>query len=496
MARERKPGHQSARSHYRRSVISKKRNHEEIRAWLEELMSSMPLEQQKQTVTSLLDHAGAAAMPAALARPERRGPRREEPVVLTIRADIEQARPPIWRRLEMPSDLTFQQLHHILQAVFDWEDRHLWRFGLGGSPFSPEAQLLLCPYDVEDGEEDGVPAKDVHLDEAFAAVGDTVRYVYDYGDMWEVRLKLEKIRPAEREDRQVRAIAGRRAAPPEDCGGLTDAEDLATVLPDPAHLDLEVLNDLLWAEGDARAEPDFHPAYTQLLERTTGHPVHHRLKMPGLDLMVAPEPPEEDELIAALDPILWFMREADGEGITLTAAGHLPPALVERACEVVPTQITGLGKDNREVHAASVRHFRHALQTVKLLRKHKGTLRLPAKIAPLLEDPWGLWEHLRSTLIPERDGFERDASTVLLLHVSMLPSGGALSIDAVVRLLGELGWSTSDRWGLHALIRELPACSILRNLRPDAASRRDERLSDVAITLARATLAPEETDDW
>lgn len=41
-----------------------------------------------------------------------------------------------------------------------WADSHLHRFSLGGHPFDRTSQLFLCPYDVEEGEEDddgGIP---------------------------------------------------------------------------------------------------------------------------------------------------------------------------------------------------------------------------------------------------------------------------------------------------------------------------------------------------
>lgn len=85
---------------------------------------------------------------------------------LVLRAELVRSRPPIWRELRLRSDLTLDQVHEVLQAAFGWTDSHLHRFSLGGDAFSRDAEHFLCPYDVEEGDdEDGVPATEVRLDE-------------------------------------------------------------------------------------------------------------------------------------------------------------------------------------------------------------------------------------------------------------------------------------------------------------------------------------------
>jgi hypothetical protein len=74
---------------------------------------------------------------------------------------------------------------------------------------------------------------------------DVLAYVYDYGDNWELRLRLEHALPATGDAPSAIAIDGRRAAPPEDCGGLLDGESLAEVLDDPACFELDEINSAL-----------------------------------------------------------------------------------------------------------------------------------------------------------------------------------------------------------------------------------------------------------
>ena len=173
--------------------------------------------------------------------------RRHDVVTYTVRVALDHSTPPIWRRLELRSDLTLDVVHEVLQAAYGWNDSHLHRFALGGSPFDPRCELFLCPYDVKEGEEDGTPAADVRLDETLQEPGDTLHYVYDYGDSWELTLELEAIGPLDPDGPDAVCTGGRRAAPPDDSGGSGDAADLAQLLDDPAHFDAAEVNAALEA---------------------------------------------------------------------------------------------------------------------------------------------------------------------------------------------------------------------------------------------------------
>jgi hypothetical protein len=45
-----------------------------------------------------------------------------------IKVSLRGSRPPIWRRLEVPSGITLRRLHDVIQAAFGWQDYHLWVF--------------------------------------------------------------------------------------------------------------------------------------------------------------------------------------------------------------------------------------------------------------------------------------------------------------------------------------------------------------------------------
>ena len=63
--------------------------------------------------------------------PSRRRPRRADVVSYRVRVDLNGTKPPLWRRLELASDLFLDQVHEVMQAAFGWTDSHLHQFGSG-----------------------------------------------------------------------------------------------------------------------------------------------------------------------------------------------------------------------------------------------------------------------------------------------------------------------------------------------------------------------------
>jgi hypothetical protein len=178
--------------------------------------------------------AGAGADPFSGLRPSQRRPRREDVVTYRVRVDLKGAKPPVWRRLELASDLMLDELHGILQVTFDWHDVHLHQFGAGPTSFyDRETEYFLSEYAIEEGDDEGAPEADVRLDEVLAEPGDRLVYVYDFGDGWEHVIKLEAVLP--RDARALRAVCtkGRQPSPAEDCGGIW-AYNAITAASDPS----------------------------------------------------------------------------------------------------------------------------------------------------------------------------------------------------------------------------------------------------------------------
>lgn len=158
--------------------------------------------------------------------------RRNRPVTYRVRLDLLDTKPPIWRRLDLVSNLALDELHVIIQVAMGWTDSHLHTFAVGGRPFSPSAFRFLNPYEAAEGER-GTPEHSVALDETVHAPGDRLWYTYDFGDGWDHALKLEQVRPRRPSDPAFVCVGGRRACPPEDCGGVYGYEELLAYREDP-----------------------------------------------------------------------------------------------------------------------------------------------------------------------------------------------------------------------------------------------------------------------
>jgi hypothetical protein len=229
---------------YRSVVTGGDSDPAELHRRFEEAVAGMSLDDLKRLAGEILSFSERVQTKPEQS-PSLRKPRRSEPAIFRVRVDLEHAKPPIWRRLDVQSDIGLDVFHQVLQSAFGWSDSHLHRFAVGGSPFDSNTELFLCPYDVEEGEDDGTPAKDVTLEETLSEPGDVLRYCYDYGDSWDLAIALESVLPPDEFPPVAVCVDGRRAAPPEDCGGLREAADLAQILEDPTHFDVAEINRLL-----------------------------------------------------------------------------------------------------------------------------------------------------------------------------------------------------------------------------------------------------------
>ena len=185
------------------------------------------------------DRTAVAALPAKRKKSDRPAP------VYQIKVGLRGAKPPIWRRLQVPADISLARLHAVIQVAFDWDDSHLHVFETPYGKFGTA--------DTDLGHRAEAP---VTLEQVAPAVKSKIRYTYDFGDDWEHEILVEKVLDHDKTATYPRCTGGRRAAPPEDCGGIWGYAELVQILSDPT--DPEHEERLEWLGLDDAA--DFDPA--------------------------------------------------------------------------------------------------------------------------------------------------------------------------------------------------------------------------------------------
>jgi hypothetical protein len=148
--------------------------------------------------------------------------------IYQIKATLNDSKPPIWRRILVADTTTLSQLHTILQTVMGWTDSHLHMYTING-------QIYGDPEDDEYGDMGTRNESRFKLNQLAGREGFKFRYEYDFGDSWLHDLLVEKIMPAEEGTRYPICVAGKRACPPEDVGGVWGFEDFLKVASDPKH---------------------------------------------------------------------------------------------------------------------------------------------------------------------------------------------------------------------------------------------------------------------
>jgi hypothetical protein len=149
----------------------------------------------------------------------RRGP---APSVHQIKVTLRDTQPPIWRRLQLASTCSLAQLHLFLQDAFGWTGSHLWTFEGGDGE-----------YGDPDPDSEVRDASRFTLTDIAAAPASTFEYRYDFGDNWVHEIVVEQVRQEPGNRPLPRCTAGRRAAPPEDCGGPAGYRALLAEIQNP-----------------------------------------------------------------------------------------------------------------------------------------------------------------------------------------------------------------------------------------------------------------------
>ncbi|WP_298585322.1 plasmid pRiA4b ORF-3 family protein [uncultured Kocuria sp.] len=407
--------------------------------------------------------------------------------LIRLKVSLLDTDPEIWRLLELDADLTLDRVHEALQIAMGWRNSHLHLF-TDTDPYQRlrpvdgefrEPRRWMTRADLE--ELDGLPETEWTLGQVLTEETGPLFYEYDFGDGWTHRLEFVEQLTVPAAEPIAHVERGERRAPPEDCGGSPGYAELLDALADPGHerhqeltewvaatagpwqpfdpdrFDVDAVNRelaLLFPSPDdagrTAASSDTPLLVAALVERvppTLRPEFRSSVRAAALETPAAVEPAVAERMTA---PYRWLIRRVGADGLALTAAGWLPPAVVAEAMDEFGWDERWIGKGNREEWTQPVRRLREQAQRLGLVRKLKGRLVLPVAVRKLDDDPVELWSFVARSLA-HRHGHDAERDATLLLALE-LAAGRAGSQDGMLRRIGFgleiLGWQAADGWGL------------------------------------------------
>lgn len=134
--------------------------------------------------------------------------------IFQLRFTLLRISPEIWRRVLAPGNLTLADLHETIVGAMGWSGHHLHEFLIGcrtwADPDNPPCDEFLS--------ERATKGKLKFLG---LSPGDSFIYRYDFGDDWVHEILVEDILEPVPGEVYPELVAGERACPPEDCGGVS-----------------------------------------------------------------------------------------------------------------------------------------------------------------------------------------------------------------------------------------------------------------------------------
>jgi len=147
--------------------------------------------------------------------------------IARLKVTLNDVKPPVQRRVEVPLAIRLDRLHLVLQAAMGWTNSHLYEIR------ARDVGWGLPDPDFGDGPLD---AKKARLIDVLEDAGTkTVKYLYDFGDGWEHTVKVERITDAVPGIAYPVLINATGRCPPEDVGGPWGYDEFLDALADPAH---------------------------------------------------------------------------------------------------------------------------------------------------------------------------------------------------------------------------------------------------------------------
>ena len=159
---------------------------------------------------------------------------------------LQEVEPKVWRGIQVPSSYSFWDLHVAIQDAMGWLDYHLHEFEIV-NPATGNTERMGIPDDAFDDEQPALPSWELQISDYFSSENARAIYTYDFGDNWQHTVTLKEVVERVPRMRYPRCVAGERACPPEDCGGIWGYQGFLDSIQNPHHEEHDRM--LEWVSG-------------------------------------------------------------------------------------------------------------------------------------------------------------------------------------------------------------------------------------------------------
>jgi len=158
-------------------------------------------------------------------------------MIYQIKILLNNSKPPIWRRVLVPSNYTLSRLHDIIQISMGWSDNHLHRFTIKSEEYTKKYE------DCEDENDESLDEAKFQIIELLKKK-DKIDYIYDFGDCWDHKIEVEDILK-ESEFKPPFCIKAVGNCPVEDSGGLWGYYEKLEILSNPKDPEYEEIKEYM-----------------------------------------------------------------------------------------------------------------------------------------------------------------------------------------------------------------------------------------------------------
>lgn len=194
--------------------------------------------------------------------------RKKPDKVLSFKITLNDSSPRIWRRIIVPAEYTFFNLHCAIQDAMGWFDCHLHDFRIDtrsqtkSKRKSEKGEIITIAFpnpEIDDFDINTINRKDERAEYLADWFGKRIKqcvYEYDFGDGWDHTVLFESESPRDPQNTYPQCTAGKGACPPEDCGGVWGYKNLQGILKNPKHPEHKDMLDWLLIKDASEFDPN------------------------------------------------------------------------------------------------------------------------------------------------------------------------------------------------------------------------------------------------